>query len=689
VRVLVLGGGIAGLTAAHRLAPHAEVTVVQRGWRLGGKAASHRTTNGRIEEHGLHVWLGYYDNAFRLMREVYADLDRPRTDPDCPVQTWRDAFIPSDEVVVFDRHMGEWAPWAAQFRRNAQVPGLTGGEPTLDDLVRRGLALLGDLSASVGWRRRTAEAPRSVYLSARAPAATRMATPSDRLRDLDDLVRRAGMTALIAASQAGSALAKLSPRIGLSSGGPILDALNEAREELGRLLQVDSASRRLWQVADLVTTSVIGIYTDRLLDPARGYAAINHLDFRQWLAGHGAEPATVDCGLVRGMYDLVFGYRDGDHERPAFEAGTGLQLAARMFFDYKGSIFWKMSAGMGDVVIAPLFQSLDRAGVDFRFFHRLRSLRLDETGRRVEVVELGRQARTRPDAGPYRPLVRVDGLPCFPDRPLSDQLEMPDATDDPEAVGAECEQEGAEDTVRLRHGRDFDQVVLAVSLGMVPRVAQELIRADPRWADMVANVSTIGTQSLQVWTAVDEEAMGWPHLGATAAGYVPPFDTYASMSHLLDAEGRRPGGPAAVSYFCSVLPDGDAGQSTAAVRVSAVARDFLATGTDHIWPRMRSPDGQFRWRDVLGTYTRANVDPSDRYVQSLPGSSRYRIPADESGFDNLAIAGDWTDSGLNAGCIEAAVISGRQAANAILGEDSNAGVLGGWVPLRESGRRAE
>ena len=353
MRVLVLGGGIAGLTAAHRLAPHAQVTVVERGWRLGGKAASHRTPDGRIEEHGLHVWLGYYDNAFRLMREVYEDLDRPRTDPDCPVQTWRDAFIPSDEVVVFDQHLGEWSPWAAQFRRNPQVPGLSAGEPTLDDLVRRGLALLADLSASVGWRRRTPDAPRTVYLSARAPAATRVPAPSDRLRDLDDLVRRAGMAALIAAAQAGSALSKLNPRGGgLPALGPILETLNEARHELGRRLQIDSASRRLWQVADLVTTAVIGIYTDRLLDPARGYAAINHLDFREWLTGHGAEAATVDCGLVRGMYDLVFGYRDGDHERPAFEAGTGLQLAARMFFDYKGSIFWKMSAGMGDIAVS-------------------------------------------------------------------------------------------------------------------------------------------------------------------------------------------------------------------------------------------------------------------------------------------------------------------------------------------------
>ena len=61
-----------GLAAAWRLSEpgwrdrFSAITVFQRGWRLGGKGASSRGINGRIEEHGLHVWLGHYDNAFRL-----------------------------------------------------------------------------------------------------------------------------------------------------------------------------------------------------------------------------------------------------------------------------------------------------------------------------------------------------------------------------------------------------------------------------------------------------------------------------------------------------------------------------------------------------------------------------------------------------------------------------------------------
>ena len=98
-----------------------------------------------------------------------------------------------------------------------------------------------------------------------------------------------------------------------------------------------------------------------------------------------------------------------------------------------------------------------------------------------------------------------------------------------------------------------------------------------------------------------------------------------------------------------------------------------------LWPGAVDDGGRFRW-DLLHTgpggptgpdrfehqYWRANTDPSDRYVQSLPGSDRHRIRPGESGYANLVLAGDWTDCGLNAGCVEAATRSGVLAARAIL-----------------------
>jgi hypothetical protein len=115
--------------------------------------------------------------------------------------------------------------------------------------------------------------------------------------------------------------------------------------------------------------------------------------------------------------------------------------------------------------------------------------------------------------------------------------------------------------------------------------------------------------------------------------------------------------------------------------------DYLDHELRHLLPGAVSHSG-FRWDLLCGRDGRtgpaaldsqfwtANVDPSDRYVQALPGTNRYRLRSDESGYDNLFLAGDWTDSGLNAGCIEAAVLSGLQAANAVLGRARNHRVVG-------------
>jgi uncharacterized protein with NAD-binding domain and iron-sulfur cluster len=74
-RIAILGGGVAGMAAAFGITEspnwqdHYEITVYQLGWRLGGKGASGRSSDAykRIQEHGLHVWGGFYENAFALV----------------------------------------------------------------------------------------------------------------------------------------------------------------------------------------------------------------------------------------------------------------------------------------------------------------------------------------------------------------------------------------------------------------------------------------------------------------------------------------------------------------------------------------------------------------------------------------------------------------------------------------------
>ena len=82
-KIAILGGGVGGCTAALWLTDPIhkgkyEVTLYQLGWRLGGKGASGRNLDPnlghRSEEHGLHIWFGFYENAFRTIRKAYREM---------------------------------------------------------------------------------------------------------------------------------------------------------------------------------------------------------------------------------------------------------------------------------------------------------------------------------------------------------------------------------------------------------------------------------------------------------------------------------------------------------------------------------------------------------------------------------------------------------------------------------------
>ncbi|WP_437721295.1 FAD-dependent oxidoreductase [Sorangium sp. So ce861] len=52
---------------------------------------------------------------------------------------------------------------------------------------------------------------------------------------------------------------------------------------------------------------------------------------------------------------------------------------------------------------------------------------------------------------------------------------------------------------------------------------------------------------------------------------------------------------------------------------------------------------------------------------SVPGSQKHRIAPGDAGIEGLVLAGDWTRTGYDLGCIEAATMSGLQAARALGG----------------------
>src|SRR5262249_32624083 len=152
----------------------------------------------------------------------------------------------------------------------------------------------------------------------------------------------------------------------------------------------------------------------------------------------------------------------------------------------------KMRAGMGDVVFAPLYEVLRRRGVRFEFFHRIIDVATSPQCNAVESITVGRQATVR--RGEYQPLVDVGGLPCWPDRPLYDQLVE---AGELAASGASLEASRPswpDVEVRvLQRGRDFDRVVLGIPIAALPSVCPEIIERLPDWRRMVEGVRTVPT----------------------------------------------------------------------------------------------------------------------------------------------------------------------------------------------------
>jgi uncharacterized protein with NAD-binding domain and iron-sulfur cluster len=694
IRVAIIGGGCAALAAAFELSRPEHrgryaITIYQQGFRLGGKGASGRGPAGRIEEHGLHVWMGWYDNAFRLLRECYAELAAGGAGPGAwPVRHWRDAFVPDPYVGVADRDgRGGWSSLLAYMPQRPGSPGdpVTGAPFTIAGYLGCAVELL-----VAGMR------DLHVYVHGAAADAGSIGAPARTLgQQIDALISYGRLATLAGLAEAGDILRRFFARPAEQPPGPLLallDRLTQTARDWIDALAADPEVGRRWYMVDLLLASLRGVIRDRIaLDP-RGFDAINHLDFRDWLRLHGASERLLASDHLRGgLYDLSFAYVDGDPARPAFAAGDAMRGACRMFFTYRGAFFWKLRGGMGDVVFAPLYEALRRRGVAFRFFHRLDNVGLAADGSHVAALDMSIQAEVRGGGGEYRPLVDVAGMPCWPAEPDYDQL-----VDGAALCAAGWQPESFWEARRagvrtLRVGDDFDLVVLGVGLGAVPHVCRELVARDARWRAMTERVTTVATQAFQLWLRADLGELGWPGPSPSLSGFAKPFDTWADMPHLIDVEAWRDP-PRAIAYFCGALPlppgTPDDPQYWAAqrerVRNDAVA--FLDHQIRPLWPRAVRPGGGFRW-ELLADAARdgadraepagagpaqfatqfwtANVNPSDRYTQSMPGSSAFRISPLDRTFDNLAIAGDWTACGINVGCVEAAVVSGRLAAHAI------------------------
>jgi len=715
IKVAVIGGGAGSmvtafyLTSTPELRARYDVTVYQLGWRIGGKGASGRNkaAGDRIEEHGLHIWMGFYENAFAAMRAAYEAANRP---PTMPIRTVDDAFKKHGYIVLEEKLSdgAPWYPWSFNFPTNDDVPGVGGELPSIlgyAEIIAKWLLTF--------WLQN----PLARELEETAVEAFHMLPDwlEDSIKDAwdrgqDRLYKFFDSIGL--GSRASTRVAGLLERlVRLISDLPddpghqhahdhqIIVALIRALMRLVWALLEDRVhhsheAHQLWVAVNLAGSALCGILADGIA--FQGWDSIDDLDLREWLKQHGANDVTLDSAPLRGVYDLVFGYINGDIKKGRFAAGSAMRGMLRMIFAYKGAIFYKMQAGMGDIVFSPFYEALKARGVAFKFFHRITNLALTPDKSSVAKIQGVKQVKLVNEAAGYQPIYTTpDGLPCWPSAPLYDQIVDGAAL---EASGINLESSWSktwkdEAPFELEFGKDFDKIVLGVSVGALPYICPELIAANSRFKKMTEKLLTVDTMAFQLWLKPTLDGLGWvrppgvhehPVLGA----FVEPIDTWADMEQLLPREFWPDGHkPKSIAYFCGPYdgkepppPFSDHGYpATELARVRSMAVDFLNKDVRSLWPRTTSVSDKFEWDYLIdpsggsgearldAQYLRVNVDPTERYVLSVPKSTFYRLKPGDSGFSNVVLAGDWTYNAINAGCVEAAVTSGMAASRAICG----------------------
>ncbi|GHC64727.1 NAD(P)-binding protein [Neogemmobacter tilapiae] len=667
-KIAVIGGGVGAITTVYAITQTPDwqtkydITVYQLGWRIGGKGASGRNAEHgqRIEEHGLHIWAGFYDNAFRNMRACYDQLNSlGLRAADAPLGSFDQAFKPLSHLFLAENVGSTWRPWVIDLPTNDRPVGSETEVPGPFAMLQRILGIAAEFleKDELSENALGLKAPPGLHLSVKKVHSHALGMAADGLKHapadtnlLADLIRAAQK-----AVQAAETPANME----------------------------DDGYRRALMLLEIMLAYGHGVVTSDTF--VSGYDILDQWEFTDWLRMNGASQKAVDYVAIRGCYDFVFGFAKGNTERQGdVGAGTAIRAMARLIFTYSTAIFHKMQAGMGDTIFGPYYQVLSAMGVRFEFFNAARELHLNSDKTAVQSIRMVRQAKVK--AGTYQPLVDVKGLPCWPSEPQWDQLANGAEL---KALGVDFESEESPPTgteYYLERGEDFDLVVLGASLGSLPYLTPELSEASPRWAKMLEKVQTVGTHAAQYWLNQTAEELGWDGLVAqhnaaralppspmqtVITGFAEPLDTWADMSHLLPREDWADQGPQSLAYFCAPAPDGETLED-----FTQRVRGWNTSDLTTIWPKAKKgkgldggifyPSGKNAFDQQ---YLRVNMFGSERYVLSVTGSVFHRLAPDESGFPNLFLAGDWTRCGMNAGCVEGATMSGIAAASAVTGVD--------------------
>jgi uncharacterized protein with NAD-binding domain and iron-sulfur cluster len=612
VKVAILGGGMAGVAAAWTLA-HAtgdvkyEITVYDADWRLGGKCASgHDLQRGmRIDEHGIHILLGFYSQVLRILRDCYAELD-----PTLGFRKFPDVLEPGDQLQLPDMINGSWTFWTIDFPPNDLLPGDADPEHRdfLGALLRAVEALVGMITSY------EAAAPKARPIAAKLKAA--VPAPAGHA---ETLLRLAGIVVVLEE---------------LLAHPPTLEDL-----------EIDA--RHAWMGIWFGATNLLGILRGRLFSPADFQTPeLNAKDYKTWLQENGGKlpspDLTYDSPIVNAVYDLVFS------RAVQFAAGAALYDVLLMLLLYNGHVFYRM-AGTGDVIFGPLYFALRARGVRFRFQHTVTDVRLGPPGpdgqQRVAEIDITGDDAERTVEQIF---VKVGTQWSWPMTPLVDNPTH---------------------AIKLGPGDfDYvvSAIPLGALKTSMPSLMELPVLA--KACDAKTGIVTIPTQGLQLWFDQTLEELGWDHGRMMLGSFARPFNSCADMAQALPFE-TLPGEKAVMYmsdvYDGQVLDPVAAAAQVRQQSIAWITQSLPTLLPRFSWQHLLDPQNGLGSNRLDAQYWRANISGTELYVASAPGTVALRPAADGSGVANLLLASDWVITEENQGCVEGASRSGVKAAQAL------------------------
>ncbi len=717
-KIAILGSGMSSLTTAYELSSykdwqdHYDITIYQMGWRLGGKTATGRGPNERIQEHGIHIAQGWYENAFRLIQDSYKECEQHNLMPDSPFKSWEDGFDREDTTLLthFDPKTNQWIKKNIIFPSNEYIPG-QGGPLPFSAIIHKAVGLIVEILFGTD--------PNKDSLMKMASESAKQIKPPEHHT--------------LWASFKSKFEAFVKDKLFKHEGEKLLNYLAELVQSLTQD-DHDHTQRKdhhtmIKELLDLLSNWVaklvdsiadhneyfywLAVFIEFGLVNMKGtfedvynpetheldYERINDLDYRDWLKNHGASERLLSSAMVRFLYTGTFHNLTGADQQGYLAAGVGLHFLTNSA-GYKGSFVWKFKAGTADTMITPIYLALKNRGIKFKFFHKVEQVHYSDSGD-IEKVSMVEQVTLKNDT--YHPTYKLKGLDVWPGEPLYDQI------DDQQAKALREGQYDLEEAwcgwknvgkVSLEKGKDFDYVVLGIPidvLGGDEGICKEIIANNKAWQNMYTHVKSIPTMSMQLWIkpTLKELGMNLPDWGFPK-GSLPNLVTYADpqysfidMSQVMPYEDWKDDKPGVLIYYTGSFLDPEVIPPYSdheyphdqLERIMRVSEQWLRDKMGWFFPNattLEYPEGmklsvihdfskkaKTDYGRLKTQFFRANVNPTDRYTLSLPGSNKYRLKASESGFENLIITGDWINFGVNVGYYEGAIIAGLQAGQVV------------------------